>query len=157
MSNMHHNFLTADQARTLAPGTVLRCVEMDIYGTFRRLCDNGREVEVDHNYDGGGFDFWPLGTLVVVPGGLDALEARAAANVVPAPTQDERRAAAIAALPDPDPAGTEAHWLELVELMESDMLSMSQHRRMGRIAAMLAARTGTTRDAILADALIAAL
>jgi hypothetical protein len=34
-------------------------------GTKVRLCPGGAEIEVDHDYDGGGFDFWPRASVDV--------------------------------------------------------------------------------------------
>lgn len=32
-------------------------------GTVERVCDNGWELEVNHNEGGGGFDFWPIASV----------------------------------------------------------------------------------------------
>lgn len=51
--------MTKDQAAQITPGTVIIETEYGLLGRFVRVGDSGCEVEVDHDYDGGGFDFWP--------------------------------------------------------------------------------------------------
>ncbi len=52
-----------------AAGSRVRLVEFGapfVEGVVSRVCDNGWELEVVHEEDGGGFDFWPLAGVEVV-------------------------------------------------------------------------------------------
>jgi hypothetical protein len=55
--------MTTEEAKQLTPGTKVRETEFNLEGTFEELGKSGLEVQVSHNYDGGGFDFWPIETL----------------------------------------------------------------------------------------------
>lgn len=58
--------MTLEEAQQLPHLTYVRETKYDLIGVFERVCDNGWEVEVTHQHDGGGFDFWPIETLEVV-------------------------------------------------------------------------------------------
>jgi hypothetical protein len=60
--------VTVEEARKVQPGTHVRETEYDLHGRFVRLCDSEGDLyaEVDHDYDGGGFDFWPVASLEVI-------------------------------------------------------------------------------------------
>lgn len=50
----------------LEPGTRVFEVEYGLRGRFVAAHQDGNVLEVDHTYDGGGFDYWPAATTVVV-------------------------------------------------------------------------------------------
>ena len=59
--------MTLEEAQALPYLTYVRETTHDLTGVFERVCDNGWEMQVSHQYDGGGFDFWPIATVEVHP------------------------------------------------------------------------------------------
>lgn len=57
--------MTREEAAQLQIGTRVRETRTKLEGTVAHV--GQREVEVNHEIDGGGFDFWPIETLEVVP------------------------------------------------------------------------------------------
>ena len=54
------------EALALEPNTIVRDTKYGLVGLFTRVTQYD-EVEVGHEYDGGGFDYWPLDTLELAP------------------------------------------------------------------------------------------
>lgn len=57
--------MTLETAMQVPKGTKVRETEFGLEGEFVRLCSEGEEIEVNHDYEGGGFDFWPRASVEV--------------------------------------------------------------------------------------------
>jgi hypothetical protein len=58
--------VTLGDAMALEPGTLVREREFGLEGRFVGVGVTGLYAEIDHDYEGGGFDYWPLRTLEVI-------------------------------------------------------------------------------------------
>lgn len=58
--------MQTEEALALAPDTIVTETTYGLTGLFLRVT-HGVAAEVAHEYDGGGFDYWPLDTLELAP------------------------------------------------------------------------------------------